>query len=74
MQLTPELAEALAQSQTFPALLQAIYEARYTGKLVLDCYCGVPQQVELPQPPPTPVRVKFGKARRRHAPATPTGD
>jgi hypothetical protein len=65
--LTPELAETLAQITSFPALLQAIHDARHTGRVVIDFYCGVPQQVELPQPPPAPLRVALGKKR----PATP---
>lgn len=41
---------------SFPDLLQRLYAAKYTGKVVLDFAGGTPRQVEFPQP----VRVALG--------------
>ena len=43
---------------SFPDLLQRIYAAKYTGKVVLDFAGGVPRQVEFPQPVRLPLEVR----------------
>lgn len=41
---------------SFPDLLQRLYAAKFTGKVVLDFAGGTPRQVEFPQP----LRVALG--------------
>ncbi len=42
---------------SFPDLLQRLYTAKYTGKVVLDFAGGTPRQVEFPQPVRLPLGV-----------------
>lgn len=69
--MTPELAEALAAATTFPEVLAAIHAARYTGQLVLQIHCGLPQHVDVPQ---APTRVLVARKRTKSAPVSSPGD
>lgn len=78
MSARPEVQAAVAESTSFADLLTRLHAANYTGPIVLHFCGGVPQQVELPQPPPRPLRVPLHPPRRRArtAPApvpTPAG-
>jgi hypothetical protein len=59
-----EALATLAQVDSFPTLLAAIHQARYTGKLTISFFCGAPDAVEVPAPAPAPVRIPLGKRKK----------
>jgi hypothetical protein len=46
--LTAALAEVEQQEATLATLLQALYDSRFTGSLLLYCRNGVPRVAEFP--------------------------
>lgn len=54
---TPEVILKLASVQSFPEVLALLYDARYTGRVILHCVSGTPAKVEIPSPPPPAVQV-----------------
>ena len=59
-----EAVAALSEVGSFPELLAAVHQAKFTGKLTIAFYCGSPESVEVPLPTPAPTRIPLRKRKR----------
>jgi hypothetical protein len=66
-----EALDLLKTVDSFPALLAAVHQARYTGALTISFYCGAPDTVEVPQQAVAPTRIPLGKRKRGLTPPPP---
>ena len=64
-----EAVAALSDVASFPELLAAVHQARFTGKLTISFFCGSPDSVEVPLPAPAPTRIPLRKKKRGLTPA-----